>query len=69
MFGNARIREPPTSFPWALEIRVEDPDSSVLRFGSEPTADQPFGPWMDMHGDLWEILPEGASKTRMEAAI
>jgi len=27
---------PPTSFPWALEMRVADPDGNVLRFGSEP---------------------------------
>ncbi|MBM3814603.1 MAG: bleomycin resistance family protein [Acidimicrobiia bacterium] len=27
---------PPTNFPWALEMRVEDPDGNVLRFGSEP---------------------------------
>ena len=26
---------PPTDFPWALEIRVQDPDGNVLRFGSE----------------------------------
>ncbi|MDX2149430.1 MAG: glyoxalase superfamily protein [Bryobacteraceae bacterium] len=30
------IRMPPTNFPWALEIAVEDPDGNVLRFGSEP---------------------------------
>ena len=32
----ARIRLPPTSYPWALEIQVEDPDGNVLRFGSDP---------------------------------
>jgi predicted enzyme related to lactoylglutathione lyase len=26
----------PTNFPWALEIRVVDPDGNVLRLGSEP---------------------------------
>lgn len=31
-----RIRMPPTSFPWALEMQVEDPDGNVLRFGSDP---------------------------------
>jgi predicted enzyme related to lactoylglutathione lyase len=30
------IRMPPTNFPWALEIHVEDPDGNVLRFGSDP---------------------------------
>jgi len=32
------IHMPPTNFPWALEIRVEDPDGNVIRFGSEPEA-------------------------------
>ena len=31
-----RFQEPPTSYPWAYEMRVEDPDGHVLRFGSEP---------------------------------
>jgi len=30
------ISEPPTEYPWALEMRIEDPDGNVLRFGSEP---------------------------------
>jgi len=30
------IRLPPTNFPWALEMQVEDPDGNVLRMGSEP---------------------------------
>jgi len=33
------IRLPPTSFPWALEMQVEDPDGNVLRLGSEPRAE------------------------------
>ena len=32
----ATIRLPPTNYPWALEIQVEDPDGNVLRFGSDP---------------------------------
>src|ERR1700741_2772403 len=32
----ARFQEAPTSYPWAYEMRVEDPDGHVLRFGSEP---------------------------------
>jgi predicted lactoylglutathione lyase len=32
----ARIQQPPTNYPWAYEMRVEDPDGHVLRFGSEP---------------------------------
>lgn len=31
-----KIRMPPTNFPWALEIHVEDPDGNVLRLGSDP---------------------------------
>jgi len=30
------ILMPPKSFPWALEMHVEDPDGNVLRLGSEP---------------------------------
>ena len=30
------ISEPPTDYSWALEMRIEDPDGNVLRFGSEP---------------------------------
>jgi predicted enzyme related to lactoylglutathione lyase len=30
------IRLPPTNYPWALEMHVEDPDGNVIRFGSEP---------------------------------
>jgi len=33
---------PPTNYPWALEMRVEDPDGNVLRFGSEPKQNEPF---------------------------
>jgi len=30
------VRMPPTNYPWALEMHVEDPDGNVLRLGSEP---------------------------------
>jgi len=30
-----KIRLPPTNYPWALEMQVEDPDGNVLRIGSE----------------------------------
>ena len=30
---------PPTTYPWALEMQVEDPDGNVLRFGSEQLKD------------------------------
>ena len=32
----AIIRLPPTNYPWALELQIEDPDGNVLRFGSDP---------------------------------
>jgi predicted enzyme related to lactoylglutathione lyase len=32
----ARVRLRPTSFAWAYEMQLEDPDGHVLRFGSEP---------------------------------
>ena len=46
----AIIRVPPTNYPWALEMHVEDPDGNVLRFGSEPRENEPFGEWLDMRG-------------------
>ena len=42
--NGATIRQPPTNHAWALEFQVEDPDRHVLRFGSEPLTDRPFGP-------------------------
>jgi predicted enzyme related to lactoylglutathione lyase len=33
---NVNILMPPTNFPWAMEIHVEDPDGNVIRFGSDP---------------------------------
>jgi catechol 2,3-dioxygenase-like lactoylglutathione lyase family enzyme len=63
----ARIRHPPTNYPWALEMQIEDPDGNVLRIGSEPKAGQPFGPWLDMCGNLWSPTP-GGGWTRVDAA-
>ena len=34
--SGASILGPPESFPWALELKVGDPDGHVLRFGSDP---------------------------------
>jgi catechol 2,3-dioxygenase-like lactoylglutathione lyase family enzyme len=55
----ARIRHPPTNYRWAYEMQIEDPDGNVLRFGSEPKVDRPFGAWLDMRGDLWVRSPAG----------
>ena len=51
--SGATIRHPPTNYAWAYEMQVEDPDGNVLRFGSDPKKDEPFGPFLDMHGRLW----------------
>jgi len=32
----AIIRREPKDESWALEMRIEDPDGNVLRFGSDP---------------------------------
>jgi uncharacterized glyoxalase superfamily protein PhnB len=55
----ATIRNPPTNYPWAYEMQVEDPDGNVLRFGSEPKDGQPFGDWLDMRGNRWARKREG----------
>lgn len=49
----ATIRHPPTNYPWAYEMQVQDPDGNVLRFGSDPKRDQPAGEWLDMYGKRW----------------
>ena len=38
------ILRPPTNYPWALEMQVEDPDGNVLRLGSEPSVGQASRP-------------------------
>lgn len=43
--SGARIRHPPENYPWAYEMKVEDPDGHVLRFGSEPRGELPFDAW------------------------
>lgn len=43
--SGAMIRHPPQNYPWAYEMKVEDPDGHVLRFGSEPRSDRPFENW------------------------
>ena len=34
--SGAQILNEPESLPWAREMKVEDPDGHVLRFGSDP---------------------------------
>jgi len=45
--AGAKIRHAPLNFPWALEMKVEDPDGHVLRFGSDSFSDRPFDEWRD----------------------
>ena len=40
--AGVKIKLPPTNFSWAYEMRVEDPDGHVLRFGTDPDANEPF---------------------------
>jgi hypothetical protein len=55
----ARVRHPPTNYTWAYEMQVEDLDGNVLRLGSEPLKNRPFGEWLDMRGDAWMAAPDG----------
>jgi predicted enzyme related to lactoylglutathione lyase len=53
-------RHPPTNYPWAYEMQLEDPDGNVLRIGSERRADRPDGAsWRDMRGVRWVRSPAG----------
>lgn len=40
-------------------MQIEDPDGNVLRFGSEPKTDEPFGERLDMQGRSWARSPDG----------
>lgn len=55
----AKVRHPPTDFPWAYEMQVEDLDGNVLRLGSEPRESRPAGEWLDMEGRLWALSGSG----------
>lgn len=37
--SGAHILEQPVNYPWAYEMKIQDPDGHVLRFGSEPLQD------------------------------
>jgi len=38
----AHVRQPPTNYSWALEMRIEDSDGHVLRIGTAPNPNEPF---------------------------
>lgn len=57
----ARIRHPPTNFPWgSRELHVFDPDGHVLRLGSEARPGEPLGEWLDEEGVRWSPRPDGS---------
>lgn len=58
--AGATIRHPPTNYSWACEMQVEDPDSNVLRLGSDPIVGEPEGAWLDMHGRIWGPRVDGS---------
>lgn len=64
----ATIRHPPTNYPWAREMQVQDPDGHVLRFGSDPMPGEPTGPWLDMDGVTWVAAPGGGWTRRPPGA-
>lgn len=53
----ARVRQPPTNFPWALEMQIEDLDANVIRIGSEPLVGEPWGNFIDATGKLYDLEP------------
>jgi len=55
--SGAKIRHEPTNYAWAYEMQVEDLDGNVLRMGSEPKENEPYGDWMDMEGKIWPPEP------------
>jgi predicted enzyme related to lactoylglutathione lyase len=57
--AGAKIRQPPTNFPWGLELQVEDLDGNVLRIASAKRQGAPFGEWLDMYGKKWKPLGAG----------
>jgi len=57
--SGATIRLPPTNYPWAMEIHVEDPDGHVIRFGSDCDRSRPFSEWVAWYGDRFDRDPAG----------
>lgn len=54
--AGAKIRHPPTNYPWAYEMQVEDPDQNILRLGSENKESEAIGEWFDMYGRRWHFV-------------
>ncbi len=45
--SGAKIRHPPQNYPWALEMKVEDLDGHILRFGSDSKAGVALEPFSE----------------------
>ena len=54
-----KVRHPPTNYPWAREMQVEDLDGNVLRMGCDRRAGEPNGEWLDMRGVRWRRDEDG----------
>ncbi|MCU1285846.1 MAG: putative lactoylglutathione lyase [Acidobacteriales bacterium] len=55
----AKVRNPPSNYPWALEMQVEDLDGNVMRIGSDTKPNEPIGQWVDMYGTRWQSVKDG----------
>ena len=60
--SGAKIRHPPTNYPWACEMQVEDLDGNILRMGSDSKKNEPIGEWFDMYSARWLPEPGGGWK-------
>ena len=67
--SGAKIRNPPTNYPWALEMQVEDLDGNVLRLGSDPRPNEPTGDWLDMYRNRWSPTKDGGWESGAQAGI
>lgn len=55
--AGARIRHPPTNYPWGREMQVADPDGNILRLASsEAKHSEATGEWLDMEGHRWDFV-------------
>jgi hypothetical protein len=59
--SDAKIRNPPNNFEWALEMQVEDLDGNVLRIASDREKEGGLGIGRDADGVLWQHLATEAT--------
>ncbi|MGA2440288.1 MAG: VOC family protein [Tepidisphaeraceae bacterium] len=41
--ADVTVVQRPTNQPWALDMKIKDPDANILWFGADPLEDVPFG--------------------------